>query len=322
MVQSKQTDMKTEKQYAFPFSVLCTDDRERAECIKILEELGYFRYMIGSDSLIVSNQANRNGIYTDLRISGNRKYDHNRHHIPHFDAALVRDIAAACTNDTWQKGEPRLSQNNVDYGYITSDSIFGIHPNGYKRPTLAEICAHHGYIVDGKDIVKQQKQTTVKEKKYRAYTKVPIEILGKGIRCVKTPFTSVIGVGGAAIITAITPSYSSVAAFGALITSDELSRYFVFIDTGLPVGEEYEEECKPFEFVHDTAYCVREGIRCVWGVRYFKEYFKNMPVFYNDGLTSLSSHTNLSTNWSQVAPYDKCLVGKCQEPDVYLFKKD
>jgi hypothetical protein len=141
------------KQFAFPISVKCADDTDTSKCIEIFESIGYdMDCCSGQTRLIVNNYGLKMGRCGD--VSSSSIHMGTRCQIDHFNPELIRDIAAACTNDTWQDGEvmitgagsymPRTYGNNVSISEV-----------GMRRPTLAEICAHHGYEIKDKYIVKK-----------------------------------------------------------------------------------------------------------------------------------------------------------------------
>lgn len=150
------------KQFAFPFSVLCANDEEYKDAFSILQELGY-----NLDKLCGDNHYSQShpfistcfkGVINNFGVDcGAFNYDHPRHHITTFDPALVRDIAAVCTNETWQFDEPIFS---IGLNVVKSNDNSMPRNNhiasgrAFRRPTLAEICAHHGYEIKGRDIVK------------------------------------------------------------------------------------------------------------------------------------------------------------------------
>lgn len=142
------------KQFAFPLSIKCSNQIEATECLNLLTSIGYNIYYYQRIYTVVAT--NISGL-KDLCSDVASKYDHDRHHIDHFNPKLIRDIAAACTNDTWQAYEPLI---NVEYNKFTRvQSLVGGNVKDckgrYERPTLAEICEHHGYEIKGKCIVKK-----------------------------------------------------------------------------------------------------------------------------------------------------------------------
>lgn len=159
------------KEFAFPISVKYENSNQRHEIMKILCNLGYSFYepvrtSIGTVVTKVKNHNNRNNGKSDSEcsmciphghIANDDMYDNDRHHIDHFNPALFRDIAAACTNDTWQEGEPLINvwhnQYQIARGAVGSN--YNLNITSWRRPTLAEICEHHGYEIKGKYIVKK-----------------------------------------------------------------------------------------------------------------------------------------------------------------------
>lgn len=156
------------KAFAFPISVKYENSNQRHEIMKILCNLGYsfyepIRTSIGTVVTKVKNHNNRNNGKSDSEcsmcilhghIANEDIYDNDRYHIDHFNPELIRDIAAACTNDTWQEGELWVSARGK-LSRVIGCAGFVVNPNGHRRPTLAEICEHHGYEIKGKCIVKK-----------------------------------------------------------------------------------------------------------------------------------------------------------------------
>lgn len=155
------------KQFAFPLSVKCASIDERNECTKLLESIGYEYGSVfpkfDPELLIITNLGNIDDRYTTWDTLSN--YSNDRHHIDHFNPDLIRDIAAACTNDTWQEGELWVSSRGK-LSRIAGYVGFDVNPNGHRRPTLAEICAHHGYEIKGRDIVKKVETVSNCDKSY------------------------------------------------------------------------------------------------------------------------------------------------------------
>lgn len=154
------------KQFAFSLSVKCANVNERDKCIDILKSLGYVeldRNLHDLETLVVTNYSGYNNLTTALVFKSD--YDDGRHHIDHFNPALIRDIAAACTNDTWQDGELWVNSRGR-LSRIAGYSVFDVNPNVHRRPTLSEICAHHGYEIKGRDIVKKVETVSNCDKSY------------------------------------------------------------------------------------------------------------------------------------------------------------
>jgi len=148
------------KQFAFPISVLTANNKERAECIELLNELGYEIDLFTVDGRYVII-TNKNGVHnriTNVFNGDAALYSYNRFHIDHFNKELVRDIAAACTGDVYERGEIVMPEAGAFYRVDgLHGCIVGLRKS--RRPTLAEICAHHGYELNGKDIVKIKPKT-------------------------------------------------------------------------------------------------------------------------------------------------------------------
>ena len=122
----------------------------------------YFQY-----SCIVTNY---NGNLGDVGFTEISNMDKRRYHIDHFDADLIRDIASVRTGDVWVKGEPFVNIHTGVYGFGWIDSSAGENVeahNNWRRPTIAEICDHHGYKLNGMNIVKKSFATggTITSKK-------------------------------------------------------------------------------------------------------------------------------------------------------------
>lgn len=150
------------KQFAFPLSIKCASIEERDECVKLLESIGYIKDMYNNFGfVIVSNIGGYNGMFSDVNLLD--RYNYNRHHIDHFNPELIRDIASACTNDTWQDGEIYVFGSTYR---VHDGSLVGTKITAFRRPTLAEICEHHGYKVVGSDILKKEEKISNCDKSY------------------------------------------------------------------------------------------------------------------------------------------------------------
>ena len=90
--------------------------------------------------------------------------------IDYFDKDLIRDIVSVCSNETWQKDEPTVYHFRGDFIYSSPDgdnSLCNVrnHPfHSYRRPTVAEICNHYGYHLEGNNIVKNVEKPTLEER--------------------------------------------------------------------------------------------------------------------------------------------------------------
>lgn len=161
------------KQFAFPLSIKCASIEERDECVNLLESIGYenARDFKETARRVITNYGNFSRLATACP-DGALNYDNSRHHIDHFNPKLIRDIVAACTNDMWQMDEPVYDNGNnrmqkfegdnslAEDGHIVKDCKW------YRRPTLSEICAHHGYEIKGRDIVKKVETVSNCDKSY------------------------------------------------------------------------------------------------------------------------------------------------------------
>ena len=145
------------KNFAFPLGVKCTSETELKKCHAIIEAIGDRRISDESFShaypyLHIYRTFTRTGLYKSW--SG---VEEGMYYIDHFDHELIRDIAAACTNDTWQDGELCIENGGIirrHDGSLSKHAVIAPCP-GFRRPTLSEICEHHGYEIKGRDIVKK-----------------------------------------------------------------------------------------------------------------------------------------------------------------------
>ena len=142
--------------FAYPISVRCekTDDREK--CIKLLESVGYKNEDYTFCENVVNNYQKIMGNVGTA--NGASEYKDTRYHIDHFDADLIRDIASVRTGDVWVKGEPFVNKHTGVWGYGGIISSAGEKIEGHYnwlRPTIAEICDHYGYELNGMNIVKK-----------------------------------------------------------------------------------------------------------------------------------------------------------------------
>lgn len=151
------------KQFAFPLSIKCASVEERDECLNLLESIGYKTEDI-DDLLGVTNVYGEIGICTTIVDSA--IYLDGNYYIDHFNPALIRDIASVCTNDTWQKGELWVGARG-ELGRIAGCIGFDVNPNGHRRPTLSEICEHHGYEIKGRDILKKEEKVSESDHEIR-----------------------------------------------------------------------------------------------------------------------------------------------------------
>lgn len=163
----KQTNMK---QFAFPIGVKCSNPAEYKQCIDIIKSIGD-RHITDEP---FSSTCNYLHVYLTHTVTG--VYDQlggredNMYYIDHFNPKLIHDIAAACTNDTWQEGEMALVFDccDVSYNYEKVYALLGkeVCDTKSKRPTISEICAHHGYEIKGRDIVKKVETVSNCDKSY------------------------------------------------------------------------------------------------------------------------------------------------------------
>jgi hypothetical protein len=152
------------KQFAFQISVKCGKENLK-DCISIFSSLGYSVMSThGSHSAIISYCGKEHCGIRSLVGIHDAGFD-DRHYIDHFNPGLIRDIASACTNDTWQEGELWASSRGK-LSRIAGYVGFDVNPNGHRRPTLAEICEHHGYEIKGRYIVKKVETVSNCDKSY------------------------------------------------------------------------------------------------------------------------------------------------------------
>lgn len=157
------------KQFAFPIGVKCSNTDEYKQCLDIIKSIGDRRitdepFSSAYNYLHVYLTFTRTGVYESW---GGR--EENMYYIDHFNPKLIRDIAAACTNNTWQEDEPFISKKIEKYGVDQIDESAGekvVNHYRWRRPTLAEICAHHGYEIKGRDIVKKVETVSNCHKSY------------------------------------------------------------------------------------------------------------------------------------------------------------
>jgi|GEM_PF-4160891 len=146
------------KEFAFALSIKCENTDERDKCLKLFESIGYKNAYDYSDSSrnVITNYGRESSLIT-AHSGDSLNYYNDRHHIDHFNPELIRDIAAACTNKFFQKDELSWCVNDEKIGYGRCSASDQTPINSYyRRPTLDEICNHHGYEVKGRNIVKKQ----------------------------------------------------------------------------------------------------------------------------------------------------------------------
>lgn len=182
----KQTNMK---QFAFPLSVKCASIEERDKCLNFLESIGYENAGDFTETArrVITNYGNFSRLAT-AHPDDSLNYHNNRHYIDHFNPALIRDIAAACTNDEWHDGEPIFDcvNNHMNYRNMHKEGCRKIdHYASLRRPTLAEICAHHGYEIKGRDIVKKIETVSNCDKSY-CETARQLDEAKAEIKCLKS----------------------------------------------------------------------------------------------------------------------------------------
>lgn len=89
--------------------------------------------------------------------------------LDHYNEPLIRDIVSVCSNETWQKGEPMYCKTLKRYEGVTDDSLANANyivsnTHSFRRPTVAEICNHYGYHIEGNNIVKNIEKPTLEER--------------------------------------------------------------------------------------------------------------------------------------------------------------
>ena len=143
------------KQFANSMSIECKDIEERDKVAKILESVGWGyveNYFKGEWLYIVTYKEGGKFMYC------NHLGSYTTIHITDIHEPLIRDLAAMCTNDTWQEGERWMFSD----GWMSKDPIIrlagkGIGYEGTLRPTAKEICEHHGFeILDDGNVVRKQ----------------------------------------------------------------------------------------------------------------------------------------------------------------------
>lgn len=151
------------KQFSFPFAVMCNNEAEYSAVMSMLKHVGYiYADRCANESynhthqFILTNFAGDSGMFGN--DCGDYLYEYGRVYICDFNIDLIHDIAAACTNDTWQEGERFMCSD----GRIFINLIDGMAGRkiGYldtRRPTLEQICEYHGYQVIGKNIVHESR---------------------------------------------------------------------------------------------------------------------------------------------------------------------
>jgi hypothetical protein len=94
----------------------------------------------------------------------------NRYLVEDVGYNIIRDIVSVCSNETWQKDEPTVYHFRGGFIYSGPDgdnSSCNVrnHPfHFYRRPTVAEICNHYGYHLEGNNIVKNIEKPTLEER--------------------------------------------------------------------------------------------------------------------------------------------------------------
>ena len=145
-------------------------------------------------------------------------------------------------------------------------------------------------------------------KKYRPYSVIPDDILGKAVtpKTLQSVKLLIISINGNHIETSAKLLYDSAHFFDV----------FTFLD-GTPCGEECEE--LP-ELVHDEVYLVRLKDGDAWRPRYFNKFIDREPCFYSDGMSEKTANDRFFSAWGQVSKYDCNLINKTSEPKSYLYK--
>ena len=146
--------------FAYPISVRCEQKDDRERCIKLLESIGYiYKGIKDKNHRSVVTKFCGVAAHVSCFVYKN-DYDFGRYNIDHFDADLIRDIASVRTGDVWARGEPFISKLTYGYGFIQIGNSAGlkITKTNKRRPTIAEICDHYGYELNGMNIVKKSEQ--------------------------------------------------------------------------------------------------------------------------------------------------------------------
>jgi hypothetical protein len=94
--------------------------------------------------------------------------DESNYILDHYNEPLIRDIVSVCLNETWQMDEPKVTANSY-LGITGANSLYrhnavvSEYPS-FRRPTVAEICNHYGYHLEGNNIVKNVSVPTLEER--------------------------------------------------------------------------------------------------------------------------------------------------------------
>lgn len=93
--------------------------------------------------------------------------DESNYILDHYNEPLIRDIVSVCLNETWQMDEPKVTANSY-LGITGANSLYRHNVvvsecPSFRRPTVAEICNHYGYHLEGNNIVKNVAVTTLEE---------------------------------------------------------------------------------------------------------------------------------------------------------------
>lgn len=144
---SQQTDNQPNmKQFAWPMSITGLTDPQIRELATALKELGYFtesyldlKNLAGDYPVLTTRyngQTGRIGVISsavqDLKIEGYQK-------------DLILDLAAVCTNDTFQAGEP-VTAGPGEWMYIKGYTGSPVTSISWRRPTLEELFKKHNYF--------------------------------------------------------------------------------------------------------------------------------------------------------------------------------
>lgn len=139
--------------FAFALRLQCASTNEVDEALKILSKLGYEIHISSKTSTVVRTNYNFTHYTADTKMDSSAG-DDNRYNLSKYDKDLFRDLASVSTNDTWQDNEIAVNEfgtiTNIrtDSAATTINSIVNL-----RRPTIEEVCAHHNYKVEGRNII-------------------------------------------------------------------------------------------------------------------------------------------------------------------------
>lgn len=151
------------KEFANCVAIKC-NQYEKDDIKSLMNSVGYTFHMdcsSGDKCWLITYEDGRYAFHSHSGDESNLILDH--HNKP-----LIRDIVSVCSNETWQMDEPKASANR--YLGITGANSLYRHSTvvsecpSFRRPTVAEICNHYGYHLEGNNIVKNVAVTTLEER--------------------------------------------------------------------------------------------------------------------------------------------------------------